>query len=59
MRGRALLAEWNSPAVVQAWFQGMNPYLEDAVPATVLREAPVEDAAQRVLAAARAFAAAV
>lgn len=53
----AILAEWNSSAVVQAWFQGMNPYLDDAVPATLLREAPVEDA-QRVLAAARAFAAA-
>ncbi|MFJ4027553.1 hypothetical protein ACIPWF_10180 [Paenarthrobacter sp. NPDC089989] len=52
----AVLAESNSPAVVQAWFQGMNPYLDDAVPATLLREAPLEDTAQRVLGAARAFA---
>ncbi|MFP3581494.1 hypothetical protein SB659_18175 [Arthrobacter sp. SIMBA_036] len=54
----AVLAEWNSPAVVQAWFEGMNPYLDDAVPASLIREGPVEDAANRVLAAARAFAAA-
>jgi hypothetical protein len=54
----ALLAERDSRTVVQAWFQGMNPQLDDVPPARLLREGQVEDAAQAVLAAARAFAAA-
>jgi hypothetical protein len=54
----ALLAERDSRAVVQAWFQGMNPQLDDVPPARLLREGRVEDAAQAVLAAARAFTAA-
>lgn len=54
----ALLAERDSRTVVQAWFQGMNPQLDDVPPARLLREGKVEDAAQAVLAAARAFAAA-
>ena len=54
----ALLAERDSRSVVQAWFQGMNPQLDDMPPAQLLREGQVEDAAQAVLAAARAFAAA-
>lgn len=29
----ALLREKDSAAVVQAWFQGMNPHLDDVVPA--------------------------
>jgi len=52
----ALLAERDSRAVVQAWFQGMNPQLDDVPPARLLREGQVEDGAQAVLAAARAFA---
>jgi len=51
----ALLAERESRAVVQAWFQGMNPQLEDIAPARLLREAPLEEAGPLVLAAARAF----
>jgi len=54
----ALLAEGDSRAVVQAWFQGMNPQLDDVPPARLLREGQVDEAAQLVLAAARAFAAA-
>lgn len=53
----ALLAEKDSAAVVQAWFQGMNPQLDDVPPARLLLEGQPEEAAQRVLAAARAFAA--
>lgn len=30
----ALLREKDSAAVVQAWFQGMNPRLEDVAPAS-------------------------
>lgn len=54
----ALLAERDSSPVVQAWFQGMNPQLEEVPPARLLREGRADDAAQAVLAAARAFAAA-
>jgi hypothetical protein len=53
----ALLAERDSKAVVQAWFQGMNPDLDDVPPARLLREGPADDASRAVLAAARAFAA--
>lgn len=54
----AVLAERDSAAVVQAWFQGMNPELDDVPPARLLREGRPDDAAPLVLAAARAFAAA-
>ncbi|GAP60677.1 hypothetical protein AHiyo1_42500 [Arthrobacter sp. Hiyo1] len=53
----ALLTERDSATVVQAWFQGMNPQLEDVPPARLLREGPIDAVAQQVLAAARAFAA--
>lgn len=53
----ALLREKDSAAVVQAWFQGMNPRLEDVAPARLLREGPLEEVGPAVLAAARAFAA--
>ena len=54
----ALLREKDSAGVVQAWFQGMNPQLEDLAPARVLREQPLDQAGPAVIAAARAFAAA-
>jgi len=41
--------------VTQAWFQGMNPQLDDRAPARVLRDGPLEDAGPAVLGAARAF----
>ncbi|UKA63449.1 hypothetical protein [Arthrobacter sp. FW306-04-A] len=52
----ALLAERDSETVVQAWFQGMNPRLDDVPPAKLLRQGQVEDTTQAVPAAARAFA---
>ena len=42
-------------AVVQAWFMGANPMLEDRPPARVLRDHPVDEVSALVLAAARAF----
>lgn len=54
----ALLAERDSRSTVQAWFQGMNPQLDDIPPARLLREGLLEDVAPKVLAAARAFTAA-
>ena len=53
-----LLAERDDARVIQSWFQGMNPQLDDVPPARLLREGQVDEAAQLVLAAARAFAAA-
>ena len=52
-----LLAERDQPRVVQAWFQGMNPQLDDWAPARLIREGSLEDVGTRVLGAARAFAA--
>lgn len=52
-----LLAERDQPRVVQAWFQGMNPQLEDTAPARLIREGDPDEIGPRVLAAARAFAA--
>lgn len=46
----------NSPTIVQAWFQGANPQLDDYSPARALREQPLDVVSRKVLAAARAFA---
>lgn len=51
----AMLAEFDSPAVVQAWLIGLNPELDDAVPINLLREGDIEKDGKRVLGAARAF----
>lgn len=51
----AFLRENDSPGVVQAWFQGMNPQLGDVALARVLREQPLDEAGPAVIAAARAF----
>lgn len=46
----ALLLEVEPPAVVRAWFVGLNPELGDRVPALVVGEEPAE-----ALRAARGF----
>jgi hypothetical protein len=51
----AMLADFDAPAVVQAWFIGLNPELDDAVPITLLRDGDVESDGRRVLGAAKAF----
>lgn len=53
-----LLRERDAAGVVQAWFQGMNPRLDDVAPARLLREGDLEQVGPVVLSAARAFAAA-
>jgi hypothetical protein len=50
-----LLSEHDTPRVVQAWFRGLNPHLEDRSPARLLRDDELEAAGPLVLAAARAF----
>lgn len=56
-RAARLVGERDSNAVTQAWFQGLNPFLDDCSPARVLRDGDVESDGPRVLAAARQFAA--
>ncbi len=58
-RAATIIVGRDSPRVAQAWFQGMNPMLEDRSPARVLRESdPDSPEAASVLAAARKLAAA-
>jgi len=49
------LAETESPQIAQAWFQGLNPQLNDRSPARMLREGEVDEVGPAVIAAARAF----
>jgi hypothetical protein len=51
----SMLGKADSDAVVQAWFLGLNPELNDAVPITLLRDGDIEVDGKRVLNAARAF----
>ncbi|MGO4383374.1 hypothetical protein AB4Y80_03960 [Specibacter sp. RAF43] len=50
-----MLDERDDRSVVQAWFQGMNPQLDDVAPARLLREGILDEVGSTVLAAARAF----
>lgn len=54
-----LLEQAEGPGVVQAWFQGSNPQLEDKSPARVIREGAPHQVDASVLAAARRFASTV
>ena len=53
----AMLREKDTAGVVQAWFQGLNPQLDDTSPARALREQDLDTVGPAVIAAARAFAA--
>ncbi|MCD5418465.1 hypothetical protein LRS71_02600 [Rhodococcus pyridinivorans] len=55
-RAARLIAERDTPAVAQTWFQGLNPILDDRPPALLLREGELSDVGPKVLAAARHFA---
>jgi hypothetical protein len=50
-----MVADADGPRVAQAWFQGLNPQLDDRPPARVLRVGDLERDGQAVLGAARAF----
>jgi hypothetical protein len=56
-RAARIITERDSKEVAQAWFQGLNPSLDDQSPARLLREGDVEANGPRVIAAARQFAA--
>lgn len=50
-----MICERDSPAVAQAWMQGLNPLLDDRAPALLLRDGDVGETGPMVLAAARQF----
>ncbi len=50
-----MLAEQDDPIVVQAWFTGLNPQLDDRSPARLLREGDLDESGPLVMGAARAF----
>ena len=50
-----LLNSREKPQVVQSWFMGLNPELDDRAAATLLREGKIEIVGPEVLRAARAF----
>lgn len=50
-----LIGRHDGPGVVQAWFQGLNPQLDDRSPARMLREGELHEIGPEVLSAARAF----
>ena len=56
-RAARLITARDSAAVAQAWFQGLNPLLDDRAPARLLREGDLTEIGPQVLAAARQFAA--
>lgn len=49
------LNDHDSPRVVQAWFVGLNPELQDRTPAVLLREADINQVGPELLNAMRAF----
>jgi hypothetical protein len=50
-----MISDREGPRVVQAWFTGLNPELNDRVPVRLLREENVEAVGPEILGAARAF----
>jgi hypothetical protein len=50
-----MISDHDGPRVVQAWFTGLNPELNDRVPIRLLREETVEKVGPELLGAARAF----
>ena len=49
------ITEADGKEIAQAWFQGLNPRLDDRSPARMLRNGDFEETGPAVLAAARAF----
>lgn len=50
-----LISTRYQPQVIQSWFMGLNPDLDDRAAATLLREGEIEVIGPAVLRAARAF----
>jgi hypothetical protein len=50
-----MISDHEGSRVVQAWFTGLNPELNDRVPIRLLREEDVQTVGPEILGAARAF----
>ncbi|HEV7676025.1 MAG TPA: DUF2384 domain-containing protein [Candidatus Angelobacter sp.] len=50
-----LIGTREKPPVIQRWFMGLNPELDDRAAATLLREGEIAEVGPAVLRAARAF----
>ena len=50
-----MIAAVDGEVVAQAWFQGLNPQLEDRSPARLIREGDLDEVGPAVIGAARAF----
>lgn len=55
LQAAAPIAEADSPGVAQAWFQGMNPLLDDRSPLLLLSDGDLDEAQSAVIGAAREF----
>ncbi|MCZ7537647.1 MAG: hypothetical protein M5T61_18195 [Acidimicrobiia bacterium] len=51
----SLIAQHDSASVARAWFQGLNPQLDDRSAARLLREGDLDEVGPQILSAARAF----
>jgi hypothetical protein len=50
-----MIAGRDGGPTAQAWFQGLNPQLDDRSPARLIREGDLDDVGGQVVSAARAF----
>lgn len=55
LQAAAPIANADSAAVAQAWFQGLNPQLGDRSPLRLLREGDIDEVGPEIIGAARAF----
>jgi hypothetical protein len=49
------ITDVDGPEVTRAWFQGLNPQLDDQSPARLLREGDIDEVGPEIIAAERAF----
>lgn len=49
------ITDADGPGVTRAWFQGLNPQLEDRSPARLIREGDIDEVGPSVIGAERAF----
>ncbi len=55
LQAAAPIAEVDSAAVAQAWFQGLNPLLDDRSPLLLLSDGDLDEVEPAVIGAARSF----
>ena len=56
LQAASAIAVADSPAVAQAWFQGLDPHLHDRSPLYLLREGDLDEVGPAIIGAARSFA---